>query len=134
MSVAMTWLLSLLLNNCHAMMRAREELDNEVGTSSWVEESDLANLPYLQSVVKETLRLYPPGPMGVPRKPMEDCRVCGYDVPKGTRATFRVYSLQFREKSLSRDHAGDARRAVDNRTAASRIQLGDTDGCGGGYE
>ncbi|GMH02478.1 hypothetical protein Nepgr_004317 [Nepenthes gracilis] len=93
MSVAMTWLLSLLLNNRHAMMRAREELDNEVGTSRWVEESDLANLPYLQSVVKETLRLYPPGPMEVPREAMEDCRVCGYDVPKGTRLLVNIWKL-----------------------------------------
>ena len=56
----MTWALSLLLNHTDALNRAQEELDAHVGRERWVDESDIKHLPYLQSIVKETLRLYPP--------------------------------------------------------------------------
>ena len=54
---------------------------------------DIKDLIYLQVIVKETLRLYPPGPLSVPHEAMEDCHVCGYYVPKGTRAFVNVWKL-----------------------------------------
>ena len=49
-----------------------------------MEESNIKNLGYLQAIVKETLRLYPPGPITGLCESMEDCNVGGYYVPKGT--------------------------------------------------
>ena len=51
----------LLINHPAALQKARAELDAVVGTASVVRKSDITNLPYLQSVVKETLLLHPPG-------------------------------------------------------------------------
>lgn len=59
--VVLTWTLSLLLNHRDALRKAQEELDVIVGRERLVEESDIGNLVYLQAIVKETLRLYPPG-------------------------------------------------------------------------
>nr|TKS07549.1 hypothetical protein D5086_0000113140 [Populus alba] len=58
-----------------------------------VEESDIKNLRYLQAIVKETLRLYPPGPLTGIREAMEDCSIGGYDVPKGTRLVVNIWKL-----------------------------------------
>jgi len=85
--------LSLLLNNRHALKLAQQEIDYKVGKDRWVEESDIVNLPYLRAIVKETLRLYPPGPLSVPHEASEDCRVGGYHVPKGTRLFVNVWKL-----------------------------------------
>ncbi|XP_055832880.1 nicotine N-demethylase CYP82E3-like isoform X2 [Solanum dulcamara] len=92
-SIHLTWLLSLLLNNKHVMDQAQEEIDTKIGKERWAEECDIKNLVYLQAIVKETLRLYPPGPLAIPHAAIEDCTVAGYKVPKGTRLMVNVWKL-----------------------------------------
>ncbi|KAL7263971.1 hypothetical protein ACSBR1_002009 [Camellia fascicularis] len=92
-AITLTWIMSALLNNNHALSRAQQEIDTKVGKNRWVEESDIKNLVYLQAIVKETLRLYPPGPIAVPHQATEDCQIGGYDIPKGTRLFPNVWKL-----------------------------------------
>ncbi|GJZ80096.1 cytochrome P450 [Tanacetum coccineum] len=89
----LTWALSLLLNNPHVLKAAQKELDIHVGREKWVEESDIKNLTYLKAIVKETLRMYPPGPLAGPREAIEDCYIGGYYVPKGARLIVNVWKL-----------------------------------------
>ncbi|EXC07359.1 Cytochrome P450 82C4 [Morus notabilis] len=90
----LTWAISLLLNNSHALKKAQQELDIEVGTNRLVDDSDIKNLVYLQAIIKETLRLYPAGPLLGPREALEDCTVSGYHVPAGTRLVVNVWKIQ----------------------------------------
>lgn len=92
-SIASTWIMLALLNNRNVLKRAQEELDLKVGRDRLVEQSDIQNLIYIQAIVKETLRLYPPGPLLVPHEAIEDCNVCGYHIPKGTRLLVNVWKL-----------------------------------------
>ncbi|XP_054790409.1 cytochrome P450 CYP82J17-like [Prosopis cineraria] len=92
-SINLTWMLALLLNNKHVLKRAQEEVDHHVGKQRWVQTLDIKNLIYLQAIVKETLRLYPPGPLLVPHEATQDCYICGYYVPKGTRVLANVWKL-----------------------------------------
>ncbi|XP_065875974.1 dimethylnonatriene synthase-like [Euphorbia lathyris] len=92
-SVTLTWVLSLLLNNPKVLKAAQEEIDKQVGTSKWVEESDIQNLKYLQAIVKETLRLYPPGPLTGIREATEDCYIGKYHISKGTRLFVNLWQL-----------------------------------------
>ena len=89
----MIWALSLLLNHDKVLKRAQDELNTQVGKERLVEESDIKNLVYFQAIVKETMRLYPPGPLSIPREAMEDCYVRGYHVPKGTRLLVNIWKL-----------------------------------------
>ncbi|KAL3372014.1 hypothetical protein AABB24_008518 [Solanum stoloniferum] len=91
--VALTWTLSLLLNNPHVRQKA-QELDIQVGKNKLVDESHINSLVYLQAIAKESLRLYPPGPLSAPHESIEDCIVGGYNIPKGTRVLFNLWKIQ----------------------------------------
>ncbi|MCB9125888.1 MAG: cytochrome P450, partial [Caldilineaceae bacterium] len=58
-------------------------------------------LPFLDQVLKETLRLYPPIHIGNRRAP-HDIEVCGYRVPEGTRVMYSIY-LSHRDKDHWQD-------------------------------
>ncbi|XP_057733340.1 cytochrome P450 CYP82J17-like [Arachis stenosperma] len=92
-SSAMIWMLALLLKNKHALKRAQEEINVHVGSLRKVEAYDMKNLVYLQAIFKETLRLYPGGPLLLPHEAREDCYINGYYVPKGTRVFGNVWKL-----------------------------------------
>ncbi|KAL1830370.1 hypothetical protein ACET3Z_000021 [Daucus carota] len=92
-SETLTWAVSLLLNNPNSLKLAKDELDRNVGRQRWVAESDMNKLTYLEAIVKETLRLYPPGPLSGPREATEDCHIGEYYIPKGTRLVVNLWKL-----------------------------------------
>lgn len=87
------WAMALLLTHPEAMRKARAEIETSVGTARLVEESDIANLPYLQCVVKETLRLRPVGPVIPAHEAMEDCTVGGFHVERGTMVLVNAWAI-----------------------------------------
>ncbi|CAN1342410.1 Cytochrome P450 CYP82J17 [Linum perenne] len=75
------------------MELAQQELDAKVGRTRIVQPSDIDNLVYIQAIVKETLRLYPAAPVGVPHEAIEDCSINGYSIPKKTRIFTNLWKL-----------------------------------------
>lgn len=59
------------------MEKARKDIDSVVGKSRVVEETDIPNLPYIQAIVKESLRLHPPGPL-INKVSSEECIIKCY--------------------------------------------------------
>jgi len=92
-SVTLIWAMSLLLENPLVIEKAQEELDIQVGKERCVEESDIDKLVYLQAIVKETLRLYPPAPLSGPREFSENTNLGGYDVKKGTTLIMNQWKI-----------------------------------------
>ncbi|KAH6800414.1 hypothetical protein C2S52_000878 [Perilla frutescens var. hirtella] len=90
----MEWAMSLLLNNPEALIKARAEIDHQIGHSRLVDESDLPQLPYLHGIIKETFRVCPVGPMLVPHESSSDCTVGGYRVPRGTMLLVNLWAMQ----------------------------------------
>ncbi|OWM72106.1 hypothetical protein CDL15_Pgr017989 [Punica granatum] len=91
--VTMTWATSLLLNHKEALKKVQQELETQIGRDRQVNESDLKNLPYLHSVIKETFRFYPALPLSIPHEAIEDCNISGYCVPKGTQLILNLYKI-----------------------------------------
>ncbi|KAL4289557.1 hypothetical protein GQ457_14G004940 [Hibiscus cannabinus] len=94
-SITLSWALSLLLNNCDALNKIQQELNIHVGRDKlFVTESNTKNLVYLQSVINETLRLYPPAPLSLFHEAIEDCTVNEYRVSAGTWLILNIRKIQ----------------------------------------
>lgn len=86
------WSLAELVRNPHVFKKAREEIESVVGKERLVKESDIPNLPYLQAVLKETLRLHPPTPIFA-REAMRTCQVEGYDIPENSTILISTWAI-----------------------------------------
>ncbi|CAH9100610.1 unnamed protein product [Cuscuta epithymum] len=93
-AVTMEWTLSLLLNHQQVLKKAQEEIDDKVGYERLVEESDMADLPYLNCIIKEAMRMHPAGPLAIPHESSEECTIASYRIPKGTMLLLNLYSIQ----------------------------------------
>ena len=71
--------------------------------------SDLPNLPYTEMVIREALRLYPPGP-AFAREPIESVAIGGYDVPKGSIVMISPYALHRNERFFANPEQFDPDR------------------------
>ncbi|XP_057420334.1 cytochrome P450 CYP736A12-like [Lotus japonicus] len=91
-AIVVEWALSELLKHPRVMKNLQDELDEVVGLNKLVEEADLAKLNYLDVVIKETLRLYPPGPL-LPRESVEDAMVHGYFIEKKTKIIINLWAI-----------------------------------------
>ncbi|CAH9137232.1 unnamed protein product [Cuscuta epithymum] len=89
---SLEWAFQEMARKPNVMEKAKEELDRVIGRERWVEEKDIAHLPYIESIIKETFRLHPVGTL-LPRYSMEDCNLDGYEVTKGTISLVNVWSI-----------------------------------------
>jgi cytochrome P450 len=64
----MLWGMSEMVKNPKVMEEAQVEVRRVFGSKENVDETDLNQLIYLKSVIKETLRLLPSIPLLVPRE------------------------------------------------------------------
>ncbi|CAI0553576.1 unnamed protein product [Linum tenue] len=87
------WAMTELLRNPVTLAKVKEEMDQIIGKDNHLHESDIHRLPYLQAIVKETLRLHPPGPLLLPRKASADVEVCGFLVPEGAQILVNVWAI-----------------------------------------
>ncbi|XP_074273180.1 cytochrome P450 76AD1-like [Silene latifolia] len=93
-SNVLEWAMTELLCNPEKMVKAQTELDQVVGKNSGtIQESDISKLPYIQAVVKETMRLHTPGPFLIPHKADKDVELCGYMVPKNAQIWVNTWSI-----------------------------------------
>ncbi len=85
----LAWTLYLLGRHPDVMARVQDEIDGVLGAG--VPTFDQLNqLQYLEQVIKETLRLYPPIHLGM-RIAATDLAFQGYRIPAGTRVMYSIY-------------------------------------------
>ncbi|XP_037480959.1 cytochrome P450 84A1-like [Triticum dicoccoides] len=86
------WAMAEMIHCPNILLQLHRELANIVGFERMVYESDLAKLPFLKCVVKETLRMHPPIPV-ILRGTTKDCVLGGYSVPRGSRVFINTWAI-----------------------------------------
>ncbi|GJM98689.1 hypothetical protein PR202_ga15719 [Eleusine coracana subsp. coracana] len=92
-AVIAEWAISELLKNPETLAKATEELDRVIGRDRWVTEKDIPHLPYIETIIKETMRLHIVAPMLSPRLSREETSVNGYTIPAGTIVLVNVWTI-----------------------------------------
>ncbi|KAI0704552.1 cytochrome P450 [Earliella scabrosa] len=93
---------------------AHEELDRVVGVDRLPTISDRARLPYVNAIIRETMRWHPALPLSIARCTSEDDVYEGYDIPKGTIVMPNVWAIAFEKRGPYDPHAFVPERFLDS--------------------
>ncbi|XP_052168971.1 geraniol 8-hydroxylase-like [Oryza glaberrima] len=86
------WAMAELLQNPEIMKTLQQEIKMVLGTRSQVEESDIGQLPYLQAIVKETLRLHPIVPLRL-YEAERTVEIEGHTIPIGSKVIVNAWAI-----------------------------------------
>ncbi|CAN6298656.1 unnamed protein product [Urochloa humidicola] len=88
------WVMSELVRNPEVMAKVQAEVRKVFNKKNTCDhEFLLDHLHYMRMVIKETMRLYPPLLLLLPRLCMKTCEVGGFKVAKGTRVIINSWAL-----------------------------------------
>ncbi|XBI54859.1 hypothetical protein VPH35_036794 [Triticum aestivum] len=120
MAITVEWAMAELLRHPRAMAKVHAEMEDILGgkDTDTLEEPDAANLPYLQAVVKEVMRLHPVVPIMLPHQVAEDgMEIGGFAVPKGSMVIFNVWAIMRDPAAWERPDEFVPERFLDKATA-----------------
>ena len=91
-SIVIEWAMSELMRNPKIMEKAQKEVMEELKGKNRIQETDIVELNYLKSIVKETLRLHPPISL-ILRMCTKTCEVLGYEIEAGTPVLVNAWAI-----------------------------------------
>jgi len=95
----LAWTSTELIRNPKVRERLQDELDRVLGTKDVPDFEDLSKMPYLDAVVKESMRLWPVISSGSFRTTEEEIQVGEYTIPKDRTVIIPFYSA-FRDNQF----------------------------------
>ena len=120
---AMSWAVYCLCQYPETQLKLREELRSQLPAlhdpNTQISSTDIDRLPYLNAVLNETMRLFPPVPLTM-RESANDTTIAGAFVPKGTTIVICPWAI-----NTSRELWGaDAREFKPERWLGSNANSG----------
>ncbi|KAK3026796.1 hypothetical protein RJ639_041454 [Escallonia herrerae] len=86
------WAMAELLKNPKEMAKAQAEVRQILKGKIKIREEDTDKLRVLKLIVRETLRLHPPGAL-MPRESKEECEINGFLIPRKTKAFINLWAI-----------------------------------------
>lgn len=87
------WAMTELLRNPRILKKVQNEVSGIADGKPDISEDDLDKMHYLKAIIKETLRLYPPIPLLVPRESTQDVKINGFDIAAGTMVMTNAWAI-----------------------------------------
>jgi cytochrome P450 len=85
--------MTALIKNPAVMKKVQQEIRSSRVKKDFLDEDDIQNFSYLKAVIKETLRLFLPNPLLVPRESREMCTIGGYQIPAKTIVYVNAWAI-----------------------------------------
>ena len=82
-----------MIKNPTIMKKAQEEVREVFSKKGSIDETGVIEMKYLNSVVKETMRLHPSLPLLLPRESRKKCEINGYEIPAKTRILVNAWAI-----------------------------------------
>lgn len=79
--------------NPEVQKRAQAEIDRVVGSDRLPDFGDRISMPYIEAVLRETMRFYPIAPLGIPHAAVNDDVYEGYLIPKGITILGNIWAM-----------------------------------------
>ncbi|XP_055818836.1 premnaspirodiene oxygenase-like [Solanum dulcamara] len=92
-STTTDWAMVQMMRNPRVLLKAQAEVRNAFREKETFDENDVEELKYLKLVIKETLRLHPPGPLLLPRECREELDINGYTIPLKTKVMVNAWAM-----------------------------------------
>nr|XP_017234307.1 PREDICTED: geraniol 8-hydroxylase-like [Daucus carota subsp. sativus] len=87
------WAMTELILHPDKMTKLRNEISESVRLKGRIQESELLKLPYLQAIVKETMRLHLAVPFLFPHKTETNVNLNSYEIPKNTPVLVNAWAI-----------------------------------------
>ncbi|CAI5461869.1 unnamed protein product [Closterium sp. Yama58-4] len=124
------WALAELVNHPYALKRLQDEVDaaysaaaaapvaaeSDVDSNNQPKQPNLSSLPFLQAVIKETLRHHPVAPLLVPHKTTESTVLGGHSIPAGTMVLVNSWAICHDSRYWDRPQEFDPWRFMPTRS------------------
>lgn len=102
---AMSWAVYLLCQHPEAQTKLRQEIRKELDMNGEINSTEIDRLPYLNAVLNETMRLFPPVPLTI-RESAHDTTIQGNFIPSNTTIIICPWAINT-SKHLWGDDARD---------------------------
>ncbi|RWS21997.1 cytochrome P450 3A8-like protein [Leptotrombidium deliense] len=97
-STSLAYVMHILVNHIYVQEMLREEIIQLLEQDGKLDYNVVSNLPFMDAVINETLRIYPPVTFFVTRVADIDYKYKNITIPKGTTVVVPVYQIQHDEK------------------------------------
>ncbi|KAF9592252.1 hypothetical protein IFM89_012828 [Coptis chinensis] len=113
-AILLEWILARMVLHPDIQSKAQAEIGAFVGNNRLVSDSDLPNLPYLLAIVKESLRVHPPGLfLSWARLAIHDVYIGKNCIPAGTTAMVNMWAITHDENVWSEPNEFKPERFMD---------------------
>eukprot|EP01018_Ginkgo_biloba_P031395 Gb_01670 [translate_table: standard] len=92
-STSLQWVMANLVINQEVQAKLYDEILQVVGKERMVEDEDVQKMPYLDAVVKETLRKHPPGHFVLSHTVTQPCTLGGYSITREADVNFYISGM-----------------------------------------
>ena len=112
-STTLRWAIAYLVHYPEYQTKIQNKLDEIVGNDRMPSLDDLSNLPLVQAVIMETLRLGNVAATTVPHYTLKDTRLAGYRVPKDTVVVANLMAVHLDPSCWENPTKFNPRRHID---------------------